>query len=259
MAADKTSWGLLAPEIRLVILEELTHEKYYARYATVCREWQEFIERKNFSTLRLTLSRIAGLREMIHRQRGLVRYITLCTQLQDYDCSQCEDMETETWHDSNIDIISRAIQKLFLILSKWDPSGGLVLDISVNSPSDSKHHFKCLDTGFDAVLDSDGTQEKGKMHDLRHGWVHGEQVSLPSVKCISRLFGDIQMKPEFWEGLPEVTVVTGLVLRRQTRRRWEPRTIAELLILLPKLQEIHYEPWREWTRMDQRWTDESKC
>lgn len=134
-----------------------------------------------------------------------------------------------------------------------------MLDISVHSPSDSEHHFKYLCFGSDAVPDSDSNREMAKIHDLRHGWVHGEQVSRPSVTCISRLFGDIQMAPDFWEGLPEVTVVTGLLLRRKTRRRWEPETLERLLIFFPRLQEIYYELWRGWTRVDQRWTDDSKC
>ena len=258
MTANQTSWGSLTPEIRLMILKALTHGGSCARYATVCREWHQVIEQKTFSRLRLTTPRIAGLRDLNHRQRGLVRYIWLCTELQEYDCSQCEDMETGTWYDSNMDIVGRAIQDLFSILSEWEPSGSLVLDITVHSPSDPKHHLKYLHFGSDDVPDSDGNREMAKTHDLRHGWVHGEQISPPSVVCINRLFGDIQMTPAFWQGLPEVTVVTGLLLRRQTRRRWEPRDVEELLIHLPRLQEIYYEPWREWTRIDQLWTDESK-
>lgn len=77
-----------------MILKALIYDGYYARYATVCREWQEVIEQKNFSRLTLTLSRIASLRDMVYRQRRLVRYIWLCMELQEYDCSQCEDLET---------------------------------------------------------------------------------------------------------------------------------------------------------------------
>ena len=240
-------------------LNALTHDGYCARYATVCREWQEVIEQKNFSRLRLTPSRIAGLRDTVDRQRGLVKYIWLCTELQGYDCSQCENWETDSWYESDTDIIGRAIQEIFSILSEWKPSGSLVLDISVHSPSDSEHHFKYLHFGSDAVSDSDGNRETAKIHDLRHGWDHGERVSLPSSYCITRLFGDIEIAPDFWQGLPEVTVVTGLLLRRQTRRRWEPRTLQQLLMHLPRLREIYYEPWREWTRPEQRWTDKSKC
>ncbi|KAF2230736.1 hypothetical protein EV356DRAFT_323859 [Viridothelium virens] len=99
MTADKTSWRSLAPEIRLMILKALIHDGYCSRYATVCQEWQDAIEQKNFSRLRPSLSRVAGLRVMAHRQRGLVRCIWLCTELQEGECSQCEDVEADTWQE----------------------------------------------------------------------------------------------------------------------------------------------------------------
>ena len=98
-----------------------------------------------------------------------------------------------------------------------------------------------------------------KIHDPHHDWVHGERVSLPSKICISRLFEVIETAPDFWLGLPEVTAVTSLLLRRQTRRRWDPEDPEALLAPLPRLQEIYYEPWRECTRMEQLSLDESKC
>ena len=49
----------------------------------------------------------------------------------------------------------------------------------------------------------------------------------------------------WWRGLPLVPAVTGLLLRQQTRRRWKPVSLAHLCARLPRLQEIHYEPWRE--------------
>lgn len=251
MTAERMSWGSLAQEIRLMILEALIEdERCVASYATVCREWQATIEQKNFSRLKLTPSRLPEFGGMVHRQRGLVKYIWLCIELQEYDCSQCEVEETDPWHESNTAIISRAIQESFSVLSTWEPTGNLLLDISVHSPSDSKHHFKEFYFGPDAVSESADKQETGNTHDPRHGWAHGEQVSLPPGKSINRLFEDIEMPLEFWQGIPKTRVVTGLLLRRQTCRRWEPRTLEELLKLLPMLQEIYYEPWREWSRMD---------
>ncbi|KAL8917740.1 MAG: hypothetical protein Q9208_007792 [Pyrenodesmia sp. 3 TL-2023] len=63
------------------------------------------------------------------------------------------------------------------------------------------------------------------------------------------------MTKDFWNELPEVGAVTCLLLRRQTRRRWEPTSLKEMVRLLPRLQEIYYEPWREWDQIDQGLTD----
>ena len=75
------------------------------------------------------------------------------------------------------------------------------------------------------------------------------------------LYGD-WIKNEWWEQLPLVPAVTGVLLRQQTRRRWKPAALARLFGRLPGLQEIHYEPWREWDGGDglqQKWTDTGKC
>ncbi|KAF2186584.1 hypothetical protein K469DRAFT_686971 [Zopfia rhizophila CBS 207.26] len=243
MAACKTSWVSLASEIRLMILEALMQDGCcVARYASVCGEWQAVIEQKNFSRLKLTPSRLAGFGDMVYRQKELVN---ARTERRMHGMKATPTSSEEPF------------RAFFLILSTWVPSGSLVLDISVYSPSDSKHHFKYLHFGPDAVSESDNKQETANAHDPRHGWVNGKQVSLPSGKSINRLFEDIEIALDFWQGLPEITAVTGLLLRRQTHRRWEPRTLKELFKLLPRLQEIYYEPWREWSRLDQRWTDES--
>ncbi len=258
MEISVKSWASLAPEVRMMILEVLIEDGgYIARYATVCREWQTFVEQKNFGWLTLTLSRLASFDITVNQRRRHVKYIWLCIELQQYDCLLCEDPETDSWHESNTRIVGRAIRELLAVLSTWDASGSLMLDISVHSPSDSKHHFKSLRFGSDAVPESDDDDEPFDVNDPRHGWINGELVSLPPGKSINRLFEDIEMASDFWQDLPEVPAVTGLLLRRQTRRRWEPRTLGNLFDRLPRLQELYYESWREWGRLDQRWTDKS--
>lgn len=48
------------------------------------------------------------------------------------------------------------------------------------------------------------------------------------------------------KSLPSITVVTSLLIRQQNRRRWESCSLAYRPAKLPRLQEFHYEPWREW-------------
>lgn len=258
MEVGKKSWASLAPEVRLMILKALIQDGCcIARYATVCREWQTFVEQKTFGRLTLTLSRLTSFDVIVNQRRGYVKYLWLCIELQPYECLQCNDEETDSWHESNTEIIRTTIRKLLVVLSTWDASGSMMLDISVHSPSDSKHHFKSLRFGSDAIPESDDDDELSDMSDPRHGWIHGKLVSLPPEKSINRLFEDIEMTIDFWQDLPEVPAITGVLLRRQTRRRWEPKTLGNLFKLLPRLQEIYYESWREWSRLDQRWTDKS--
>jgi hypothetical protein len=73
-------------------------------------------------------------------------------------------------------------------------------------------------------------------------------------------FGDEQTDYlGWWRELPPVPAITSLLLRQQTRRRWEPEALVEMLALFPRLRELHYEPWREWDNMLQRTTDQGKA
>ncbi|KAK3940906.1 hypothetical protein QBC46DRAFT_449128 [Diplogelasinospora grovesii] len=57
--------------------------------------WQRAIEKKTFSRLSLTPSRLADFGNMIHRNRALVRYVWLCIELREYGCMSCIEDETE--------------------------------------------------------------------------------------------------------------------------------------------------------------------
>jgi hypothetical protein len=173
MATPNMPWNPLPLDIRLMILEELIRDGCdIALYTTVSREWQAIIEPHNFNRLKVTTSRLASFGENVYRSRGLVRYIWLCIELQEYDRFLYEEGETDAWHECNTEIIKRAIQELFLALSTWEASKSLFLDISVHAPSDSKQHFKYLQIRADAVPvseDDDTQQTVESHHDPRHG------------------------------------------------------------------------------------------
>lgn len=251
--------------------------------ATVSREWQTEIERHNFSRIRLTPSRLVDFDGMIQRNQALVSYIWLCLELDNYDCNTCVPDGTrltlEEWgeafeiSDTDKCPITTAFRVLFSILSTWDIRRNLILDISIYSPSDSEHYFPYLTSLPDAPLSmsSEYGIEKARSsrhyHDPRHGWVAGFRHAAPPRHAIGRMFHSVmeqgpfssdQSELQWWDQLPAVPAVTGLLLRQQNRRRWKPRSLAHMFARFPRLKEVHYEPWREW-EFPQHITDKGEC
>lgn len=177
MTAEKASWGYLPTEIRLLILEVLLQDGCsLAGFATVSREWQATIERHNFARIKLTGSRLTDFGSIIPRNRALVRYIWLCLELEKYRCLRCHYVDLENWRLSeNDDILIFAVFKnLFSTLSRWEPNGNLLLDISVHSPSDPEHWFKYLTFRPDIPPDewerSRCTERTIKVEHDHHSW-----------------------------------------------------------------------------------------
>ena len=278
-----STWDDLPSEIRLLILEALMQDGCeLGRLATVSREWQTELERHNFARIKLTPSRLVDFSSMIYRNRNLVGYIWFCLELDNYDCTKCapesimltqdELVEAFTITDTDNCPITTAFQNLFSILSTWDLNGDLTLDISIYSSSDSEHWFKYLtfmpDTPSDMPV-CNGIEQKiltKAYNDPQHGWVAGFRHSAPPRPAIRKVFHSImeegpfdseQLELEWWDQLPSVPAVTSLLLRQQNRRRWRPNSLAHMLARFPRLQEVHYEPWREWDSM-QSLTDRGK-
>lgn len=115
-----------------------------ADFATVSREWQEVMEKHNFSQIKLTPSRLVDFSSVVYRNRAIVRYIWLCVELEHYSSLEAYTGETRllSWNDLNL--VAATIRDLFSALRAWEPSGELLLDISIHSPSDSKYLLKYL-------------------------------------------------------------------------------------------------------------------
>ncbi|KAI0100314.1 hypothetical protein GGR51DRAFT_532539 [Nemania sp. FL0031] len=275
-----STWDGLPREIRLLILEALMQDGCtLARLATVSREWQTDLERYNFARIKLTPSRLVNFSSTIYRNRALVRYIWFCLELDEYDCTRCapvhEMLTGVEWEeifaisDTNNGPITTVVRNLFSVLSTWDPNSELILDISIYSPSDLKHWFKYLtfvpDTTSD-MLGGNGIKRTilDKVYDdPQHGWVAGFRHSAPPTAAILKVFHSVMGEGPFdsersefqwWDQLPPVPAVTSLLLRQQNRRRWKPGSLAHMFARFPRLQEVHYEPWREWDFM-QSYTD----
>ncbi|KAF5239858.1 hypothetical protein FANTH_9799 [Fusarium anthophilum] len=131
----------------------------------------------------------------------------------------------------------------------------------IYSPSDAQHWFPYLTFVPDSPsnrLEGSGlglTTINQSYHDPPHGWVDGFRHSAPPPAAVNKAFHYImehealhsdQSEFEWWNQLPSVSSVTSILLRQQNRRRWEPIALAPMLARFPRLQEIHYEPWRRW-------------
>ncbi|KAG5979210.1 hypothetical protein E4U55_005411, partial [Claviceps digitariae] len=249
-------WQALCPELRMRILKEIAEEKDSLRYAGVSKEWQFWIEARRLSHIRFcNQEKLDALAEMIvPRQQQHVRYIWLNIELREYGCWECWGRETTEDVVMNTKTITQAIERLYGMLTSWTPTRqGLTLELSIQSPADDRHWFP--------------------------NWYHGGRGNVPSNICMSpdvlslprkrkprsefqgwNMFIDEVSLDRLWEQrcdlmftspLPNVNAVTKFVIRRQSRRRFPPRSLKLMLQRLPRLESLTYEPWRTWTRRDQ--------
>ncbi|KAL7921132.1 hypothetical protein ACQKWADRAFT_327913 [Trichoderma austrokoningii] len=251
----------LPSDIRRMILNALLQTGgKLASHATVSREWQAVIEPHNFSHLKLTMPRVEELDAMTRRTEMHVQYIWLCLELQDYGCIQA----TSSQGMNNADgyAIGRALHGFLDAIYPWTPRPELVIDISIHSPSDSAYWFKSLtfepDRPFGKYAAVSFAANKKQQHDGT-----GREIMLTS-DSIRRIFSPILTKKPldvgeedylWWRYWRQIPVVTAVLLRQQTRRRWSLNMMTQLLSRFPNLREIHYEPWRMWDDGGQEMVD----
>ncbi|PQE15457.1 Oxoglutarate iron-dependent oxygenase protein [Rutstroemia sp. NJR-2017a BVV2] len=265
---SKSSWDSLPPEVCSMILEYVSQNyRCSSSAAAVCREWQLTIEKKNFTRLRLQCSRVEDLEDferIVSPRRDLVTYIGLNLRLRSYTCRICRQTESHYMEAQNSHFAQKAVWRLLEILSSWNRADkGLTLELSAQSPSDSKHWFQNCYFGVD---DRDGIMIKRigdpsrknnrELHDPDHGWVEGQQLVKPDVSALLRLYERIEFRPfSHFFNPSKVDAVTTLVIRRHCRRRFVPDTLSELWRCFPRLEYIIYEPWRLWDSEVQRYYD----
>ncbi len=100
-------WTNLPPEIRLMILGTVAEDyrfnsEPYARagYASVCQEWQQVFEPRNFQRLVLDQARISDLKIFMGKKanrhrRDYVEHLFLRVKLSEYDCTVCQSKEDD--------------------------------------------------------------------------------------------------------------------------------------------------------------------
>ncbi|RYO96980.1 hypothetical protein DL764_007381 [Monosporascus ibericus] len=258
-----SQWPLFPLNIRLLVFEKLAQHSSHnensttpmkpslARYAAVCKEWQAFFEKILYRRLVLKQTCLDEFDKVVRRRKGLVQHIWLRIELGTYSCPACMGFEDPLRHTAD-ETVNEALMKLFLILSTWvkpdvTPHGGLTLEISIYSPSDSQHNFSGdLHLGPDPFETEEDERQRFRTHDPYHGWRQGRRLDRPNIAAISSLLTTIS--PEVREELPSVKVVTSFILRRQTRRALSTESLQKIFKSLPGLECINYEPWREFFR-----------
>lgn len=255
-------WESLPVEIQTHILEDLVLHGDSGRYASICRAWQTIIEQRIFARLKVTRSRLAGFSDIGYRHRHLVKYIWFSIEPSEHHCPShcphCGGVGIYNWHQVSSNTIGKAIQDLVIQLSRWEPSGSLLLDISVKAPSGLMHSSSIIQYGPPVISEP----KKDKIIQCSH-WLHDTDLRGAGAYLFHKITNvsepEPEPEPEPGQEMPKARAVTSLLLRRQTRHPWKPEALEELLDLLPEVHEIHYEPWRDWRRMEERPTNTSKA
>ena len=235
--ACKIIWDSFPVEIQIYILEALLFYEDYARYASICRAWQEIIELKTFACLKVTLSRLTSFSDIGYRHRFLVKYIWFSIEPSDHQCPHCGGIGIPNWRPVSTKTIRKAIQDLIIQLSIWEPTGSLSLDISVKAPSALKHSSNTIQYGPGFI----SAPKKAKIIQCSY-WLHNKDLHGPASYLINKVVTFIEPELKCISKMPKARAVTSLFLRRQTRRYWNSEGLEELLYLLPELCEFHYEP-----------------
>ncbi|KKP06624.1 hypothetical protein THAR02_01221 [Trichoderma harzianum] len=249
----RRSWEYLPLEIRILILGKLANQKHpgWASLASVCKEWQDVLEKINFHKISLQVSCLDDFALLSPQTRKLVHHIYFRVELPRYTYKCCSKRRSRLI-DIN-PIVTDAISKLFSILSSWEPAGNLALELNVYSPSDCEHWFKNIHLSSDNV-DHEEDATPTTWTDPQHGWFHGQQVEDPPDFAIQRLFKPIRLNLR--ESLPQVKAVTRLIIRRQLRRCISVGSFARMFRKLNHLEQISYEPWAPYDDDQRDWENQ---
>ena len=251
LTSRNMSWNSLPVEIQTHILESLVLQGNSARYASTSRVWQTIIEPRIFARLKVTRSRLISFNDIGYRHRHLIKCIWFSITPSECHCPQCGDIAFYYSYHLSSKVIRKAIQDLIICLSTWEPNDGLLLDISVKAPSALMNPSGIIQDGPSIILEP-------KMERIIQCSHRLHDTSLRGSYLINKTFNINELEPQLRQQMPKARVVTSLLLRRQTRHLWKSDVFRELLDLLPEVHDIHYEPWRDWRRMEERSIDTSK-
>ncbi|KAK4077862.1 uncharacterized protein Triagg1_3556 [Trichoderma aggressivum f. europaeum] len=243
-------WEILPQELKGLVLEHLeglikSGKARASVCAAVCKKWYGYFEPYIFRRLTLSKKRLGELESMVTgSRRRFVQHIWLRFERTvqpgvtpvnirlDYDTLQ----------------FNATLFQLFEILSEWSERSvgqpGITLELTAFSAADPDHSMK--DTVPDELKDVDLTvdseplnaiykkapsarralteYESGQQYEVRNFYIHR---SHPSSRILR---------------LPEVGLITNLIIRRQMHFSFFHYYVYQIMISLPNLEFITYEP-----------------
>lgn len=231
-----------------MILEVILHKHRgeLAQYASVSREWLGFIEKETFRRLKLRGQCLDGFAG-ISRQRHLVKHVWLHIEPPgDVSRETAICRQSRVYVDNALN--NTAINELITVLSTWEATGCVALELSVQSLRDDKHWFRNLSFGDsdEGVFESEHTNRLGAapfvLHDPLHGWNNNKQTKPPSHRAFENLFTwtHANIRPQRSLKAP---VITKFVMRRHSRRLMSMFDLEELLHSLPRAKSLVHESW----------------
>ncbi|KAI8198238.1 hypothetical protein K4K52_009915, partial [Colletotrichum sp. SAR 10_76] len=142
---ETEQWSELPSELRLAVLDEIAgtdaDRRRFPELSRVCKEWQVFFEGFLYNSFNLLREEeVAYFCNIMRGHRcGLVKRIHLHVELEKYLPEDYGVAEDEKTIHLNNQAFSRNLLSLFKTLSEWQGCGGLSLELSASSPSDTLH------------------------------------------------------------------------------------------------------------------------
>ncbi|KAL6701427.1 hypothetical protein J3F84DRAFT_354800 [Trichoderma pleuroticola] len=257
-------WNSLPVEVRRQILSWVIlpgsgnrcNGPKVARFATVCREWQEIVETCTFRRLVLDPSSLSELAAIVGRndsRLGYIRKLWLQVKLARYKCPACDTPEDRATQYRNNMIFTTCIQSLLETLKLWDPARhgvwGVTLTLSISSPSDTEHRLNRFEIKDDyPFLYAEDLDLKPSIFDFHkmnavnplNIYFHGDGLPPLYNEHVKRIQGTpLQLQAQRNDrgrfvnrhktGLPAVPMIKGLVIRRPFRREIHVGSLSQLL------------------------------
>ena len=245
----------LPPELFLIILDyvlgaEYEYPRQGARYSTVSRQFQYFVERRIFKSLQidnLCLRRALRLfRPAQAHRKAFVRWLRFSIELPSYSFEDSTRVETEDEKEANSQVFSDAIHGLFRILKSLDESedlrnaGGLQCSMDTAPAPKSDREFGTVDHEKRGSIR--GKRSRASLLRLR------DAEQLPAVSIVWRLHLGNWHGERYLDPLATMAIATKLnrlryavlncydkdyldiATRRTNRVGMEPRKLVDLQI-----------------------------
>ncbi|KAF4461439.1 ab hydrolase superfamily [Fusarium albosuccineum] len=263
-------WEDLPSEVRLQILDILCLEsrrdeaarKPSILYVSVCREWQTVLEKTNFERIVLSQHRVRDFDRIVRGpRRKMVNHIWLRVELEQYH------FPGEVHGDVPDRLLFfMSLDPLFKSLNTWETprdvnSRGLTLELCAYALTDSSLMYQHHEFAHDPY--------KEPCHEFKYLWTDCPDPlrpwprgrhTLPFSSDPRELYSSIQQiladglyigPPKYSSlalldamyRLPEVQVVTTLLIRRQYCRQIRADGMRQLLSSLSGLERLIHEPW----------------